>query len=109
VHILATSKLWSQSTSAQAVLHVLHTVPESMLHKYVLQLMSTPISWSLPCLQSSLRRGEIFHNSTDVQINVSNFHCNNILTDHKSLEDLLTPQDGSDYTERPEISTKFEI
>ena len=35
-------------------MHILHTVSESMLHKDVVQLMSTPISRCLPCVPSSL-------------------------------------------------------
>ena len=39
-------------------LHILHTVSESMFHKYVFQLMSSPFSWCLPCVQSSFRLPE---------------------------------------------------
>ena len=39
-------------------LHIFHTVSKSMFHEYVVQLMSTSISWCLPCVQSSLRLPE---------------------------------------------------
>ena len=58
VQILATSKLWSESLSAPGSLYIFHTVSESMFHEYVVQLMSTPMSWCLPCVQSSLRLPE---------------------------------------------------
>ena len=58
VQILATSKLWSVNICPRQCLHILHNVSESMFHKYLVQLMSTPISWCLPCIQSSLRLPE---------------------------------------------------
>jgi len=48
-------------------------------------------------------------NITDVQINVSNCNCNNILTGHKCLAVLLISQVGRNYTEIHKISVKFEI
>jgi hypothetical protein len=48
VQTFATSKLCSESVCSRQWLHILHTVSESMFHKYTVHKMSLSISWCLP-------------------------------------------------------------
>ena len=60
VQILATSKLWSESISAPGSVCTSFTLfLKSMLHKYVVQMMVTLISWCLPCVRLLL--GFLYH------------------------------------------------
>jgi hypothetical protein len=57
-------RYWQQVSYGQSQylppgsVYITHTVSKSMLHKYVVQLTSTLISWCLPCVQSPLRFSE---------------------------------------------------
>ena len=54
--IFAIRKLWPEIIVCyRHRLHALHTVTESMLHEYVVQLVSTAISWCFPGVHSSFR------------------------------------------------------
>jgi len=69
-----------------------------MFHEYVVQLMSTPISWCLPCVQSSLRLPELcVGDNQSISFTEVNKHLTpvilTVLTGEKILYQCITYKD----------------